>query len=201
VKDGLGYFVTRDIVSDRQGRLWIATGEGVSLLLDETEAVRHGRKFQNFLLATSNRSDDPNDVNRIVFDAENRLWGVTSEYLYRAKSLTVTTGEFERVAAINTTNTPAQMMLDRRGRLWVSGNEKLLCVTDGSVTQYRLWEEAGETTRNIYTRLQRFSDACDLKYFISAIFHIIQLFPDARSFSIAPLLKLKLELSTLDARR
>jgi hypothetical protein len=49
--------------------------------------------------------------------------------------------------------------------------------------------------------LQRFSDACDLKYFISAIFHIIQRFPDARSFSIARLLKLKLELSTLDARR
>jgi hypothetical protein len=49
--------------------------------------------------------------------------------------------------------------------------------------------------------IQRFSDACDLKYFISAIFHIIQRFPDARSFSIAPLLKLKLELSALDARR
>jgi hypothetical protein len=53
----------------------------------------------------------------------------------------------------------------------------------------------------VHRYLQRFSDACDLKYFISAIFHIIRRFPDARSFSIAPLLKLTLELSTPGIKR
>lgn len=148
LKDGLGHSRLYDVVSDRRGRLWIATGEGVSLLLDETEAARQGKKFKNFLLATGSGADRNNDVLRILFDAENRMWCVTDVGLYRASNTEVVAEQFERVAPLDVANTPPQVLLDRRSRIWVSVNEKLHCIEGGKVTSYQRWQEIGETSGN-----------------------------------------------------
>ncbi|MBL8168670.1 MAG: hypothetical protein JNJ50_10980 [Acidobacteria bacterium] len=145
VRDGLGYAQLRDVISDRRGRLWVATGDGVSLLLDEKEAVRQGRKFKNFLLTTGEGAENINDTHRILFDAENRMWCVTFLGLYRARSAEVATEQFDRVVTFDVLNTPPQLVLDRRGRVWVSVDGQLHCIESGKVTSYQLWQKAGET--------------------------------------------------------
>lgn len=148
MKDGLGDSHLSDVVSDRRGRLWSATGEGVSLLLEETEAVQQRKKFKNFLLATGSGAGRINNVLRILFDAENRLWCVTDVGLYRARSAEVVAEQFERIVEFDAVHTPPQVLLDRRGRGWVSMNEKLLRIEDNLVTADELWREAGETGGN-----------------------------------------------------
>ena len=145
IKDGLGHAQLRDVISDRRGRLWVATGDGVSLLLDEKEAARQERKFKNFQLTTGEGAEHINDTHRILFDAENRMWCVTFLGLYRARSAEVATEQFDRVVAFDVLNTPPQLVLDRRGRVWVSVDEQLHCIESGKVTSYQLWREAGET--------------------------------------------------------
>ena len=147
-KDGLGFYRLYDVVSDRQGRIWMATGQGVSLLLDATEAARQGRKFNSFLLTADGKPKGVNDVLRVLFDAENRLWCMTYTGLYRAKSTVVTTGEFEHIAEFDVANTPPQLLTDGRGRLWATVNSQLRCIEGGNVTEYKLWQEAGETKGN-----------------------------------------------------
>lgn len=145
VSDGLGYPRMHDVVSDRRGRLWVATGDGVSVLLDEMEATRYGKKFRNFPLAPGSKAEGANFVHRILFDADNRLWCVTSAGLYRAKSVNVAAEQFELIGPFFTPNAIPNLFIDQRGRLWASGNDWLLRVEGGSVTKYELWREAGET--------------------------------------------------------
>ena len=146
VKDGLGHAQLHDVVSDRRGRLWVAGGDGISLLLDEKEAARQGRKFKNFLLTTGENAEQINDLHRILFDAENRMWCVTYLGLYRARSAEVATEQFDRVVVFDAQlNTPPQLLRDRRARVWLSANEKLHRVEGNKVASYQLWQEAGET--------------------------------------------------------
>lgn len=141
--EGLNYFRVYDVTADRQGRIWMATGEGVSQLLDATEAARQGKKFNNFLLAADDKSADINITLRVLFDAENRLLALTYAGLFRAKSAAVVTGQFERIAEFDVSNM-AQVMLDRRGRIWAAVNQQLRCIAGGNVITYELWQ-AGET--------------------------------------------------------
>lgn len=145
INDGLGHPQILDVVSDRRGRLWVATGKGVSMLLDETEAMREGKKFRNLLLATGRVSEDINAVHRIFFDADNRLWCVTDVGFYRATSLNVAAGQFEAVGTVESPNAIPVLFQDWRGRLWTSGNDRLFRIEQGQVTKYELWREAGET--------------------------------------------------------
>ena len=143
--EGLNYFRLYDVALDRQGRVWMATGEGVALLLDATEAARQGKKFNNFLLAADGKPDGINGTLGVLFDAENRMWCVTYAGLFRAKSTEVVTGQFERIVEFPIANTPPQLLLDRRSRIWATVNQQLRCVENGNVTSYELWQESGET--------------------------------------------------------
>lgn len=150
VNDGLGHAHINDVVQDRRGRLWVATnGGGVALLLDETTAAQRRKRFINFLIAPEKKDDYTNQVNRILFDADNRLWCETDTGLFRAKSLEIESEQFERISAVVTVNSPPILSLDRCGRVWASLNDQLLKIEGGKVASYQLWQEAGETTGNV----------------------------------------------------
>jgi len=147
-QDGLEYFRVYDVASDQQGHLWMAAGDNLAQLLDATETVRQGKKFNNLLLATDNNPDGINQPLRLMFDTENRMWCITYMGLLRARSTEVRTGQFERITEFDVATTPPQLMQDRRGRVWAAVNQQLRCIVVGNLISYELWKEAGETKGN-----------------------------------------------------
>src|SRR5215471_17950681 len=93
-RDGLGHVIVNDIAEDRQGRLWVATnGGGVARLIDDPREVPSPdpfksasaksasgvrRKFINFRVGDSPNS---NQVNALLFDADDNLWLATDDGL------------------------------------------------------------------------------------------------------------------------
>ncbi|HKX82852.1 MAG TPA: two-component regulator propeller domain-containing protein, partial [Pyrinomonadaceae bacterium] len=114
--DGLGNSYINDVASDRNGHIWAAIGNGgVALFLDEPNETDPRKKFASFAI-----SEDPqsNNVNRILFDADNRMWCATEAGVYRARGPDVADGDFELV-----TNHPSKPysragFVDREGHLW-----------------------------------------------------------------------------------
>ena len=80
-RDGLGSDFVNDVTADRNGHLWAATnGGGVSRLFDKpfkAAEFKTNQKFLTFSIAAGGEKNSANWVNRIIFDAENRLWCVT----------------------------------------------------------------------------------------------------------------------------
>ena len=131
--DGLGHDFVNDVAADRQGRLWAATnGGGVSLLIDQPEAgaatdqSSRRKKFVSFPIAASGENNEANWVNRILFDADNRLWCVTDAGLFRARNLEVAAGDFELIAAGIQPSINNAAFSDSRGRLWFGVNERVI---------------------------------------------------------------------------
>src|SRR5262249_23925499 len=134
-RDGLEHVVVNDLTSDRRGRIWAAVnGAGVARLLDPPDEQRAagGRKFTTVRIDRDQRHP-ANAVNRILFDAQDRLWCVTDAGLYRAPGVDVRDGEFERVVpgAVPYFNNAA--LADRRGRLWFGVGSQVIEVADGAV--------------------------------------------------------------------
>ncbi|HVF87046.1 MAG TPA: two-component regulator propeller domain-containing protein, partial [Pyrinomonadaceae bacterium] len=148
VGDGLPHVFINDVTADRQGRLWVATnGGGVARLMDdpiERRAARDvpslngppvdGKKFVSYLVEDGGEKNKANLVNRILFDAANRLWCVTDAGLYRAKSIGVVDKQFERVAPGTQPYTGNGVLSDSRARLWFGVNARAIQVADGQVT-------------------------------------------------------------------
>ncbi len=151
VREGLTNALINDVAFDRQGRLWVATnGGGVARFLDDPaeraalrlpdERARTGaERFVNYAIA---ESVEANRVNRLLFDAENRLWCVTDEGLYRARAPEVTASDFEQVAASDGPYFTNGVLADSHGRLWFSLNSNLVQVASGVVTHYAPWRES-----------------------------------------------------------
>ena len=162
--DGLGHIFTNDIVADNRGRLWAATnGGGVSRLVDEPEKNSLGqrKKFVSFAVAAQGENNNANLVNRILFDAENRLWCVTDGGIYRATSLEIADFQFERVApSIQPLRTNAALR-DSRGRLWFSARQrvedefsKIFQITNGQIATYEVRETETEAPTDIHTLIE-----------------------------------------------
>lgn len=150
--DGLNHIFVNDIAVDREGNLWTATnGGGVSRLLDEpneneTSAAR--KKFVSFAIADGGEPNGANLVNRILFDAENRLWCLTDSGLYRAKQIAVAERDFERVIAAPTKPallTAHAAFADSRGRFWFSINAQAVEFAGGKRFDYEPYLEVNKS--------------------------------------------------------
>ena len=96
-------------------------GGGVSLLIDEPPGDSSGgrKKFVSFQIAAGGENNTANAVNRILFDAENRLWCITDGGLYRAAKTEITADyEFEKLAEGRQPTISNGVLRDSRGRLW-----------------------------------------------------------------------------------
>jgi signal transduction histidine kinase/ligand-binding sensor domain-containing protein len=156
--DGLGQFYINDVTADKLGRLWTATnGGGVSMLIDEPpeNSAAPRRKFVSFQIADGGENNNANLVNRILFDAENRLWCVTDDGLYRAKSLDVASGDFEQVVPGSQPVHTNAALLDRRGRLWFGVKYTLVQITGSQTTIYEIREaDENDQPTEIHTLIE-----------------------------------------------
>ncbi len=150
-RDGLGHIIINDVVEDRRGRLWVATnGGGVARLIDEPEEAhspRDGepvpmgrRKFVSYRIGDSGES---NQVNALLFDADNTLWCLTDAGLFRAVD---STGDptFDLILS----RTSAEFMLqaalaDCRGRLWFGIANGLMQVNQDHMITYGRENQVG----------------------------------------------------------
>ncbi len=141
-RDGLGSDFVNDVTADRDGHLWVATnGGGVSLLLDEPfEAARFktNEKFLTFSIAAGGEKNSANWVNRIVFDAENRLWCVTDAGLFRARNVGITADDFDLVAAGTQPLLQNAAFSDGSGRLWFGVNNRIISAANGQMTTFEM---------------------------------------------------------------
>jgi len=143
--DGLGQIFVNDVTADRDGNLWAATnGGGVSLLLDapgEGAAAAKRKKFVSFAIHDGGESNRANFVNRIVFDAENRLWCLTDDGLYRARQTEVGDRDFEKTASVTVTKIANAALADRRGRLWFNLNARVIEIDGAKRFDYEIFQE------------------------------------------------------------
>jgi ligand-binding sensor domain-containing protein/signal transduction histidine kinase len=143
--EGLSQSVINDVTSDRKGRLWVATnGLGVARLLEDpaerfvassqSAARRSGKKFSVYSIQGDDR--EANSVNKILFDADNRLWCVTDKGLFRARQVEVQDSAFELVVPGRLPDFNNAALADSRGQLWFSVNEKVVRITNGQLKIY-----------------------------------------------------------------
>lgn len=146
--DGLNQVFVNDVTADRAGNLWAATnGGGVSRLVDAPDAAASAKrkKFVSFAIEDGGESNRANFVNRIVFDAENRLWCLTDDGLYRARKLEVAERDFEKTASVPVTTTANAALADRRGRLWFNLNARLIEFDGANRYDYEVFQEVNNT--------------------------------------------------------
>jgi len=136
-REGLENTLVNDVTEDRLKRLWVATnGAGVARLLNKT--AEHPADRSRFASFSIGDRLGANKVNRLLFDRENRLWGVTDDGLYRATSIEVHAGAFERVVAGTSPHAHEAALIDRRGRLWFGINEQLVEVVGSTIVPHAL---------------------------------------------------------------
>lgn len=147
--DGLDHIFVNDIAVDRDGNLWVATnGGGVSRLLDapgETAGSAKRKKFVSFAIVDRGESNRANSVNRILFDAENRLWCLTDDGLYRARQSEVGERDFEKTASGQRLPTANAALADRRGRLWFNLNARMIEIDGANRFDYEVFQEVNKT--------------------------------------------------------
>jgi signal transduction histidine kinase/ligand-binding sensor domain-containing protein len=142
MREGLGHFVVNDVTSDREGRIWVAlNGGGVARLLDTAPPTSGTRVFGTYNLE-ADAKHPANAVNRLLFDADNRLWCATDAGVYRARNPDVLDRGFERVVpgAVPYFNNAA--FADRRGRLWFGVGSRVIQIAGGITTTYQPGREA-----------------------------------------------------------
>ena len=147
--DGLSQIFVNDVTADRDGNLWAATnGGGVSRLIDAPGGAADSakrKKFVSFAIEVGGESNRANFVNRIVFDAENRLWCLTDDGLYRAKQTEVGERDFEKTASVPVTVTANAALADRRGRLWFNLNARIIEFDGANRFDYEIFQEVNNT--------------------------------------------------------
>ena len=152
-RDGLGSDYINDVIADRNGHLWAANnGGGVSRLLDDpSEAAKlaNNPKFITYKIAAdgeytldaNGNKVSPDWVNRIVFDADNRLWCVTDAGLFRARNLEVADKDFELITGGTQPLVQNAAFSDSGGRLWFGVNHRIVSVADGQTTFFEFEAE------------------------------------------------------------
>ncbi|HEU0176458.1 MAG TPA: two-component regulator propeller domain-containing protein [Blastocatellia bacterium] len=160
-RDGLGHVIINDITEDRRGRLWVATnGGGVACLIDDPREVLSSdpsksasaksapagsapgvrRKFINFRVGDSPNS---NQVNALLFDADDNLWLATDDGLYRASAGSSGDFQSELIAPQKPSINQRVAFADRSGRLWFEMENEIIQVVRGQVIKYGPKDEVG----------------------------------------------------------
>lgn len=158
--NGLGHIYINDVTADNRGRLWVATnGGGVSMLVDEPDenSSNQRKKFVSFFIEEGGENNTANWVNRILFDADNRLWCVTDNGIYRAATIEVGDKQFERVMAGVTPSYSNGALRDSRGRLWFGVSPKgnlIVQITNGQLTTYEIRESGMENPAEIHSIIE-----------------------------------------------
>ena len=144
--DGFGNDFVNDVTADRNGRLWTAkNGGGVSRLIDEpieAAKLQTNQKFVTFQIADGGKKNYANWVNRIVFDADNRLWCVTDAGLFRARNLEVADNDFELITSGTQPAVQNAAFSDSGGRLWFGVDHKIIGIADGRKTTFEIAADA-----------------------------------------------------------
>lgn len=130
---GLGTSFISDIVADREGRLWVAVNDGgIARFLDEPGQRSSEDKFVRYSISSDAKS---NNVNRIIFDSENRMWCATEAGVFRARETEVRDRDFEFIETASENPASRSATIDSRGRLWF-GRFGSLVMVDGTQRKY-----------------------------------------------------------------
>ncbi len=144
-RHGLGQQVINYVTEDRRGRLWVATnGSGVARFLDVESQNRSAKpkdpnkKFINYLLG---ESPPQNQVNALVFDADNAMWCVTDGGLFRGQEDTSGNFTFKLIEASIQPLVRSAALVDNRGTLWfgirkTDGKGIILRVNSGQILRW-----------------------------------------------------------------
>src|ERR1700730_13563907 len=106
-RDGLPNPLVNAITEDHQGRLWVGTwGGGLARLRDDpmeaaslpkdSQGTTAGKKFVSYRVSDSEES---NEVSELLIDADDNIWCVAVDGLYRASSSSANELKFEVVIA------------------------------------------------------------------------------------------------------
>lgn len=144
--DGLPQTTINHVTADREGQLWVATNEGVAMLQYNSRHAPIGpgaapaprKKFISFRFGDSLHA---NQVNRIHFDVQNRLWCLTDLGLYRA-TLVDHRLITEPVLKQRSMNLTASYE-DRSGRLWFGVGTELIEINEGRAISHGTIGKAG----------------------------------------------------------
>lgn len=150
-RDGLANSFINGITEDREGRIWVATnGGGVSRFIDdpqEAPSLRHREPAsaarQKFIGYPVGNSTESNRVNRLLFDAEGRLWCATDVGLYRG--IPGSNGEirFEVIAPHEPSGDRMAAFADSQGRLWFGVANDMIEVVQDHIITYGPSDEVG----------------------------------------------------------
>ena len=147
--DGLEHPVVNAITEDPQRRLWVGTwGSGVARLVSETHealSLKQGnsrsiarKKFVTYSVGGTRAS---NEVSKLLFDADGRLWCVTTNGIYRALATGSDDAEFELVHPAG-----GPSLADGKGHLWFAIGKELLTIVEGQVVKYGLADEVASSS-------------------------------------------------------
>ena len=163
--DGLGHIYVNDLATDGHGRLWAATnGGGISRLLDAPEINQTAaqparpRKFITFSIASGGENNKANLVNRILFDADNRLWCTTDAGLFRARQIEISDDEFELIAPADTPYLTEAAFADSRGRLWFGMQTRIIRISGGQTNVYQPQPSVANQTQTYNDFISIFED-------------------------------------------
>jgi len=150
-RDGLSNSYVNGITEDRDGRIWVATnGGGVSRFIDDphqSPLLRRGEPSSavrlKFITYPVGSSTESNRVNRLLFDAEGRLWCATDVGLYSGVPDSNGEVRFEVVSPHAPCGDRMAAFSDSHGRLWFGISEDLIEVVQGQIVKYGRAGEVG----------------------------------------------------------
>jgi ligand-binding sensor domain-containing protein len=146
--DGLDHPVVNAITEDPRGRLWVGTwGSGVARLASESldalslkQSNSRSIARKKFVTYSVGSTRESNEVSKLLFDADGRLWCATSNGIYRARATESDDAEFDLV---DPASEPA--LTDSTGQLWLAIGKDLFGIVKGQVIKYGLADEIGRS--------------------------------------------------------
>jgi ligand-binding sensor domain-containing protein/signal transduction histidine kinase len=134
-RDGLPPGVVNQVAEDRDGRLWVATNGGIARLLEQAPE-NGGAKFVRFKIreTTDRVLNLANQVNRMIFDANGRLWCLTDWGLYQADSHDEPP-QFVTVIEQHTGSASAALE-EADGRLWFGVANQLIEIRGAEIIRH-----------------------------------------------------------------
>lgn len=114
--------LVRDLLSDHQGRLWVATGHGLNLIEDVSDSKKKP-KVRTFFSGLDTHSMSLNDVIHLFEDSQNKIWLATfGGGVNRLDTLTTNSAlftKFDQATGLSN-NVVYGILEDADGYMWFS---------------------------------------------------------------------------------